>query len=104
MNNPLNYISKYSNNNNTLEKTKEMGLSPEVIAVIVFIAIYIIIRLIEKYISPYIPLFLFTEMKSIYSWGLILIPLIIGFSSYTCKSHIIDDKKLKERMYSFLKK
>ena len=100
----MDYITRYANNNNTLLETKEMGLSPEIVAVIVFIGIYIVIRLTERFISPIIPMFLFTEIKSLYNWGIFLIPLMVGYASYSNKCTSSDDKELKKRMLSFLKK
>ena len=64
---------------NTSENTKTSFTNKEVIVVAVCLLIYIFIRLIEAYIVPYIPTFLFTEIKRLYTWGLFLIPLLFCY-------------------------
>lgn len=79
MTNPFHFASKYA------DKENVYNISPEIVALAVFIFVYILLRLIEVYIIPNIPSFFKTEISSILRIGPILIPILYGLTKYKNK-------------------
>ena len=87
----LQYISRLSNDNS----------NSEFVAIGVFVLFYIFARMIEYWIIPIIPGFFTGEIKSLFKWSPIIIPVIFGLHK---KANETDDKTLKERMMIWSKK
>ena len=99
--NPLTFVSKFSTENND----SCVAGSPELVALFVFSSLYVIVRVVEIYLIPIIPEKFTRELRALFRWGPIIVPVIFGISYFSCKEKKkgspYNDQVLKERMMAF---
>lgn len=104
---PLTYASRLTQSHD------RKSTSLEFVALGIFFLLYVFVRLCESYIIPSIPEFIRDEIKALFRWSPVILPVIFGLTYFKDKSWSKkyegltiddDDEVLRRRMWAIFEK